>query len=116
MFDYDSDGDLDVYLLQANMLDGSKSLAEADFPPPTNHWPGNRLFRNELVPAGTLRFTDVSDETGVTDEGYAMGAAVGDYDNDGDPDVYVTNFGSNVLLRNESGTTFTDVTSRSGCG
>ena len=114
VFDYDSDGDLDVYLLQGGMLDGSKSLAEADFPPPQHHWPGNRLYRNELVPEGTLRFTDVSEETGVTDEGYGMGAAVGDYDNDGDPDIYVTNFGSNVLLRNESGATFTDVTAAAG--
>jgi hypothetical protein len=114
VFDYDSDGDLDVYLLQGSMLDGSKSLAEAEFPPPQHHWPGNRLYRNELVPEGTLRFTDVSEETGVTDKGYGMGAAVGDYDNDGDPDIYVTNFGSNVLLRNEGGANFTNVTAAAG--
>ena len=110
LFDYDNDGDLDVYFLQGSMLDADKSLAEAAFPPPEEHWPDNRLFRNELVPDGVLRFTDVTDDAGVGNEGYGMGATVGDYDNDGDPDLYVTNFGSNVLYRNDGDGRFTDVT------
>ena len=114
VFDYDGDGDLDVYLLQGHLLDRSKSLREAEFPPPKRHWPGNRLFRNELIPEGSLSFTDVTEETGVGHEGYGMGVTVGDYDNDGDPDLYVTNFGSNVLYRNERGAFFSDVTAAAG--
>ncbi len=114
LLDYDGDGDLDVYFLQGRLLDASKTLADAKFPPPARHWPGNRLFRNELVPAGRLRFTDVTDEAGVGHVGYGMGAAVGDYDNDGDQDLYVTNFGSNVLYRNEGDGTFSDVTLEAG--
>ena len=114
VFDYDGDGDLDVYLLQGHLLDRSKSLREAKFPPPKRHWPGNRLFRNELIPEGSLGFTDATQETGVGHEGYGMGVAVGDYDNDGDPDLYVTNFGSNVLYRNERGAFFSDVTTAAG--
>ncbi|MEZ5362019.1 MAG: CRTAC1 family protein [Bryobacterales bacterium] len=100
LLDYDGDGDLDVYFLQSAPL-GNAPSAEA---------PGNRLFRNELTPSGRLRFTDVSREAGVADKGFGMGAAVGDYDNDGDPDLYITNFGPNVLFRNEGDGTFTDVT------
>src|SRR5436309_996176 len=100
VFDYDGDGDLDVYLLQGSLLDKTKKASETLFPPPEGFKPGNRLFRNELVPSGKLRFTDVTDKAGVGHEGYGMGVAVGDYDNDGDPDLYVTNFGHNVLYRN----------------
>ncbi|MFB3902821.1 MAG: CRTAC1 family protein [Acidobacteriota bacterium] len=106
LFDYDNDGDLDVYLVQGHRLaaaadDGGKS-------------PRNKLFRNELVPGGTLKFVDVSRKAGVDDAGYGMGVAVGDYDNDGDLDLYVTNFGSNVMYRNEGNGTFTDVTRETG--
>lgn len=112
LFDYDNDGDLDVYLLQGAAL-GSPDKPFS-FPPPNGHPRGNRLFRNELTPSAKLEFTDVTDTAGVGDEGYGMGVAVGDYDADGTPDLYVTNFGPNVLYRGNSDGTFSDVTTRSG--
>jgi hypothetical protein len=114
VFDYDGDGDLDVYLLQGKMIDPKKSLQDARFPAPARHWPGNRLFRNELIPAGELRFTDVTEQTGLGHEGYGMGVTIGDFDNDGDLDLYVTNFGPNVLYQNNGDGTFSDVTGETG--
>ncbi len=110
LIDYDADGDLDVYLLQGTVLDPATTPAEATFPPPRDHWPGNRLYRNDLVPGGALGFTDVTQRSGVGHESYGMGAAVGDYDGDGFADLYVTNLGSNVLYRNAGDGTFIDVT------
>src|SRR5690242_4503075 len=52
LLDYDGDGDLDVFVLQGTVLDKSKSLTDALFPVPRTHWPGNRLYRNELIPTG----------------------------------------------------------------
>jgi len=122
LFDYDNDGDLDVYLLQSTRLNQKKSLADSRYPPP-NGWPkgwpngwqaGNRLFRNELIPSGKLRFTDVTVASNTGRVGYAMGAATGDYDNDGDIDLYLTCVGSNALLMNNGNGTFTDVTAAAG--
>jgi len=110
LLDFDGDGDLDIYLIQGTVLAPGKGIDRALFPPPAGWKPGNRLFRNEVVPSGSLRFTDVTERAGVGHEGYGMGAAVGDYDNDGYPDLYVTNFGSNVLYHNNGDDTFTDVT------
>jgi enediyne biosynthesis protein E4 len=116
LFDYDNDGDLDAYLLQGALLDEKKKLTEAMFPPPRDRQPGHRLFRNELIPTGKLRFTDVTATAGVGHRGYGMGAAAGDYDNDGDVDLYVTSFGANVLYRNNGNGTFSDVTLAAGAG
>jgi hypothetical protein len=112
LFDFDGDGDLDILLLQG------RALAEG---PPVGTGPdGHRLFRNDLSsPAGAgskLHFTDVTDRAGFARGDYGMGAAVGDYDNDGDPDVYITNYGPNRLYRNNGNGTFTDVTARAGEG
>jgi len=117
VLDYDGDGDLDVFLLQGAMLDKTKSLADLLFPAPERHFPGNRLFRNELIPTGKLHFVDVTDQAGVAGNGaFGMGAAVGDYDNDGYSDLFVTNYGRNMLYHNNGNGTFTDVTAVAGVG
>ncbi|MBI3695988.1 MAG: VCBS repeat-containing protein, partial [Acidobacteria bacterium] len=105
LFDYDNDGDLDVFLVQGATFDGSK--------PPLDK-PGCRLFRNDLIPSGKLRFTDVTEQAGVGHIGYGMGVVVADYDNDGYLDLYVTSFGHNVLYHNNGNGTFTDVTRQAG--
>jgi hypothetical protein len=114
LFDYDNDGDLDIYLLQNTRLNQRKSLAESRYPPPKGWQPGNRLFRNELIPSGRLRFTDVTAASRTGRNEYAMGAATGDYDNDGDTDLYLTAVGSNALLMNNGDGTFSDVTATAG--
>ncbi len=102
VFDYDNDGDLDVYLVQGAPIDGTR--------PNT----GNRLFRNDGVVGQSLHFTDVTERAGVGLKGIGMGLAVGDIDGDGFQDLYVTNFGSNVLYRNRGDGTFEDITARAG--
>jgi enediyne biosynthesis protein E4 len=111
LFDYDNDGDLDVYLVQGTRLDQSGKLLA---PPPPGWKPGNRLFKNLLAETGELRFVDVTEKAGVGHVGYGMGVAAGDYDNDGFLDLYVTNFGRNVLYHNNGDGTFTDVTREAG--
>lgn len=114
LFDYDGDGDLDIFLVQGNLLDEKKKMSDASFPPGADWKPGHRLYRNEIIPSGKLRFTDVTERAGVGHTGYGMGAAAADIDNDGDIDLYVTHFGSNVLYRNNGDGTFTDVTREAG--
>ncbi len=111
--DYDGDGDLDVLLLQGSMLDPGRAPDSSRFPPERGQLLGHRLFRNDLTSAGKLRFTDVTEASGLSGPAYGMGAAVGDYDNDGDPDLYLTGFGASVLYRNDGGR-FSDVTAASG--
>ncbi len=105
VFDYDGDGDLDLYLVNGAPLPGFDAVAV----------PVNRLYRNDGEASG-WSFTDVTDEAGVGDAGYGFGCAVGDFDNDGDLDLYVTNFGPNVLFSNNGDGTFTDITEGAGVG
>ncbi|MHC4107826.1 MAG: FG-GAP repeat domain-containing protein, partial [Planctomycetota bacterium] len=98
LFDMDGDGDLDAYLVQAG------SVSE-----PSDQRPPNQLFEN----LGDGTFKNATTGSGADDRGYGMGVACGDYDNDGDVDLYVTNLGPNVLLRNDGrpgAPAFTDVT------
>jgi hypothetical protein len=118
LFDYDRDGDLDLYLVQGAMLGPGKALADSRYPYRGEVPPRSRLLRNELAPgapADTIpRFTDVTAASRIDARGYGMGVAVGDVDNDGDLDLYVTNFGPNQLWRNQGDGTFTDVTLEAG--
>ena len=111
LIDYDNDGDLDVFLVQGGPLQGGAG-------PPGRSQATSRLFRNDLPKAGdgrrTLRFTDVTTQAGVGLVAYGMGAAVADYDNDGDFDLFVTSFGPETLYRNNGDGTFTDVTAQAG--
>ncbi len=100
IFDYDGDGDNDIYFLNGAPLQGTKVARR----------PRNALYRNE----GAMRFTDVTEQAGVGDTGFGLGVTVGDYDNDGDPDLYVNNFGPNKLYRNNGDGTFTDVAAQAG--
>ena len=104
LLDCDLDGDLDVYLLQGAMLDEGADPAAARFPPEGPL--GNRLFENRIVPDGKLAFVDATKGSGAGIEMYAMGVAVGDYDSDRDPDMYVTGIGPNYLLENNGDGTF----------
>ncbi|HVS66786.1 MAG TPA: CRTAC1 family protein [Thermoanaerobaculia bacterium] len=120
LLDYDGDGDLDVYLVQGAMLGAGKSPQDALLPPSASMLPlRDRLYRNELaasVAGGSrrLRFTDVTASSGIDARGYGMGVAVGDIDNDGWSDLYVTNAGPNQMWRNNGDGTFTDVTAETG--
>jgi hypothetical protein len=104
LFDYDNDGDLDAYFVNGaphgiSPLRGHAGAAAT-----------NRLFRQDLG----LKFVDVTDAAGVGDTGFGTGVAVGDYDNDGDADLFVANVGPDVLYRNNGDGTFTDVTAAAG--
>ena len=124
LFDYDNDGDLDLFAVQSGML-GTR--------PSTNAHPstelgvtlslsngqgggGSRLYRNDFSAEGRprLTFTDVTARSGIATTGYGMGATTGDYDNDGWIDLYVINLGANQLWRNNGNGTFSDVTAQTG--
>ena len=100
LFDFDNDGDLDLYFVQGNSLSSSTKS------PPTN-----QLYRND---AGVL--VDITASANVGDTGYGLGAVAADYDGDGYRDLYVTNLGKNVLYRNNGDGTFTDVTEHAQVG
>lgn len=106
VLDFDRDGWMDLYLVNSGPLDGV-----TQHPAGTTKEP-NRLFRNRRN--GT--FEDVTEKSGLAAPGYGVTAAVGDYDNDGYPDVYVVNVGTNRLYRNRRDGTFEDVTTRTGVG
>ncbi|HET9271781.1 MAG TPA: CRTAC1 family protein [Vicinamibacterales bacterium] len=113
LFDYDNDGDLDVYLVQSQMLGKGKTLKDATFQPKGAL--KDRLYRNDLN-GGALHFTDVTDASGIDVQTYGMGVAAGDYDNDGYVDLYRTGLKGAVLLHNNGNGTFTDVTAKAGAG
>jgi hypothetical protein len=114
LFDYDGDGDMDVYLVQGHML-GSEELEEAIFEPRHALPLTDRLYRNDTKPgAAGIKFTDVTRASGLSARGYGMGVAAADYDNDGHVDLYVTNYGPNELWRNKGDGTFEQVTARAG--
>jgi len=100
-FDYDNDGDQDLLLINSDFWPGQRA-ADQDRP-------SMRLYQND----GLGRFTDVTEASGLARPMYGMGVAVGDYDNDGDVDVFVTAFGLNRLFRNDDGQ-FRDVTVDAG--
>ena len=105
--DYDGDGWVDLYLLTGKFTSGL-----SDGVPPRGDFK-NRLYRNR----GNGTFEDVTARAGVgCEKCFSTGVAVGDYDNDGRPDIYVANYGPNVLYHNRGNGTFEDVTARAGVG
>jgi hypothetical protein len=101
LIDYDNDGWLDIYFVNGSTYDAMSGKASP---------PHAALFHNNHD--GT--FTDVAQQAGVTNDRWGFGVAVGDYDNDGWPDLYVTNFGKNRLYHNNHDGTFTDVAEKAG--
>ena len=111
LFDYDNDGDVNVFLVQGYPTGPEgKPLV----PLPAGWKPGNRLYRNNLDSSGKLTFTDVTEAAGLAHADKGMGVAAGDYDNDGYVDLYVTNYEHNILYHNNGNGTFTDVTAAAG--
>jgi enediyne biosynthesis protein E4 len=102
LLDYDNDGYLDIYFVNSLTVDLAKSNGKTK----------STLYRNN----GNGTFSDVTDKAGVGNIGWGMGAAVGDYNNDGYDDIYVTCVGPNHLLKNMGNGTFTDVTESAGVG
>jgi hypothetical protein len=102
--DYDNDGDADLYLAQ-----GAR-------PGTPNAGPPDRLLRNDGDPdgGGVPVFSDVTTEAGLGDTLWSVGVAVADYDNDGDPDIYLTNWGPNRLYRNNGDGTFSEIAQPAG--
>jgi len=101
LFDFDGDGDQDVFFVEGGALPGYQGD------------PGRSiLYRND----GEGRFRDVTAEAGLSPTAYGMGATAGDVDGDGDPDLYVTAYGPNTLFRNNGDGTFSDVTAAAGVG
>ena len=118
LLDYDNDGDLDVYLVQGRMLDEAGRPADALVPPSGSTPLTGRLYRNDLQVAAdgarTLRFTDVTAESRIAADGFGLGVATGDVDNDGWTDLLLTNFGPASLYLNQGDGTFRDASDTSG--
>jgi hypothetical protein len=111
VLDYDNDGRLDVFFTNGAAIEDPMPAGRRPDKSDRKFW--NRLYRQR--DDGTLHdVTEKAGLTGMPQNQYGMGAATGDYDNDGFEDLYVTNYGSNTLYRNNGNATFTDVTSRAG--
>jgi enediyne biosynthesis protein E4 len=108
LFDYDNDGRLDIFLVNGAPL--SDPTAKGTIPQKTGSKYWNRLYHQK--DDGT--FEDITEKAGLQGAGYGMGVAVGDYDNDGFEDLYVTAYGGNKLYHNNGDGTFSDVTQRAG--
>jgi len=120
LFDFDNDGDLDVFLVQGTTLEPNDQPSRTRFP-----WQGpgelrSRLFRNDLTVGKdgrtSVHFVDVTAGSGIVAKGYGMGVAIGDINNEGLPDLYLTNLGANQMFLNKGNGTFEDVTAKSGTG
>jgi hypothetical protein len=111
LFDYNNDGLLDIFLVNGGHITPSMPWPERFDRGNPRYW--NRLYRQNKDGS----FTDVTDAAGLGNAGagnYGMGVAVGDYDNDGYPDLFVTSYGKNILYHNNGNGTFTDVTAKAG--
>src|SRR5262249_41626213 len=111
LLDYNNDGKLDILVLQGT------PLGPGAYPDAPKEACAARLYRNDLVvnPDGSrvLKFTDVTESSGLCSHGYGIGVAIGDFNNDGCVDVFITHFGApNQLFRNNCDGTFTDVTEK----
>ncbi len=108
LFDYDNDGRLDIFLVNGAPLTDPTPKGSVPQKTGPQHW--NRLFHQKQDGS----FEDVTEKAGLQGAGYGMGVAVGDYDNDGFEDLYVTAYGGNKLYHNNGNGTFTDVTEKAG--
>jgi hypothetical protein len=110
LFDFDNDGRLDIFFVNGTPLGDPTSKGTIPQKTGSQYW--NRLYHQK--PDGT--FEDVTERAGLQGTGYGMGVAVGDYDNDGFEDLYVTAYGGNKLYHNNGDGTFSDVTVKAGVG
>jgi hypothetical protein len=111
LLDYNNDGLLDIFFVNGGRVNSPMQTPENFDRHDPRYW--NRLYRQNKDGS----FTDVTQQAGLADAGdgnYGMGVAVGDYDNDGYPDLYVTSYGKNILYHNNGDGTFTDVTAKAG--
>ncbi len=106
-FDFDLDGALDLYIVNATHIPPIVDEKHSH-----GHLPENKLYQNN----GDGTFTDITQQAGVGDTGYGVGCASADIDNDGYPEIYITNYGYNLLYHNNGDGTFTDITQKAGVG